>query len=1096
MPSQNKRASMHSVRSSARSEQNRSLGGRAERTGARSFHRVRTLEGTRVPTSNSTLGGGSSTTDLASLSSNGSLSTSGSRTNLSHVSHRARPRRTKSLKMTLNSSGSSANSAMIEAVKKERQKRSLSKPRTCTSSTRQSSAGLHEMELLQSTIDCSSNSHNTHTNASSDASTRSRIMDRNQNSSSSKLNATWDSSTDSTAASTTPHSPLNRSGTNNSIGVVPLHRPNAGSISNKLGMDDLDSSDDAHNEQADRLPQVLMAPNLSVHLSNGGASKRMSTLSTASSTRMLDDSNYSNTSFNPRPSTTSAARNFSTSSVHMARQFLEEAEDETNSPLETFKDEYSSSSFRIRKSNSNPGSEHHASSIHSSKHNNSSHRGISLNNDEEMGDYSFAHDASGLVVSDLEWNPEIQRQQHDEWRKLRQAEQASNDVQALGHSHNQFPDRPDLRHVDQTINLMDCSGGDVDDDNGHNESEPPPVRKKKEGLAFMSAMNSSMVDVWLDTTGSPIDNSHSDSAFKRQQKMNRKRNKKKRSRPSQYYLDRDDESWLRSCCREVFCSRYTVVLVLAALLAVLVGLKTKGAWGTSAPPPAAANATITTPPTAAPTTSIPTSETEANDNPAEDTSTDTNTDSTDDAEFEAVTTGRMTRPPIIATEFEKHEGENKVLEELKQLLEQLNLADSPALSQDSPPSPQYLALHWVAHLGADPDGVLGSSNHKLVHPEDGEEEDTDAVGDMMSNEDCIRLVAYALATLYYSTNGPDTAYTLDEHPASKGVWRKAENWMQPTPICEWHGVICEENTLTDSTVVTHLNLTQNELKGTIPSEVFRILFSLKSMDFSWNELTGTLPSEVELNLEEGLTTKPSLEVLWLKHNKLEGTFPMSWGKMESLKHLQLEHNHISGSLPPQINQLTNLEWLSLNNNFFTGSFPYIENMQSLEYLYFYGNKISGKLPYELFRIPAIVEIRGQNNLMSGTIPPEVENLRQLKMLILEDNAIEGTVPDVFDHLTNLLQIHLQNNKLEGPIPTTLGTLSLLDWLSLDTNAFTGTIPTELSNLKLLREFKCYGNSLSGPLPPGLCTLRNTDELMLLVVDCDKISDCWCCDDCR
>jgi Leucine Rich Repeat len=49
----------------------------------------------------------------------------------------------------------------------------------------------------------------------------------------------------------------------------------------------------------------------------------------------------------------------------------------------------------------------------------------------------------------------------------------------------------------------------------------------------------------------------------------------------------------------------------------------------------------------------------------------------------------------------------------------------------------------------------------------------------------------------------------------------------------------------------------------------------------------------------------------------------------------------------------------------------------------------------------MLEIRGQNNQMTGTIPPEIENLHELRILRLESNQLTGQLPNTFQFVTNL-----------------------------------------------------------------------------------------------
>ena len=45
-----------------------------------------------------------------------------------------------------------------------------------------------------------------------------------------------------------------------------------------------------------------------------------------------------------------------------------------------------------------------------------------------------------------------------------------------------------------------------------------------------------------------------------------------------------------------------------------------------------------------------------------------------------------------------------------------------------------------------------------------------------------------------------------------------------------------------------------------------------------------------------------------------------------------------------------------------------------------------------------MDLRLENNILTGTIPPEVESLRRLEFIKLGKNALAGDLPDVFDRL--------------------------------------------------------------------------------------------------
>ena len=133
---------------------------------------------------------------------------------------------------------------------------------------------------------------------------------------------------------------------------------------------------------------------------------------------------------------------------------------------------------------------------------------------------------------------------------------------------------------------------------------------------------------------------------------------------------------------------------------------------------------------------------------------------------------------------------------------------------------------------------------------------------------------YALLVLSFTCGG-DNWVGLSE------PWTKLVDQHE----CEFDGVTCDA----DSRLVTTLKL-----------QSFR--------------LTGRLPKELAL--------LPSLQVLDLSKNKLEGPIPaVLFEQLVNLRELDLESNELSSTLSSHIGRLVNLEKLALNGNFLTGALP-------------------------------------------------------------------------------------------------------------------------------------------------------------------------------
>ena len=199
----------------------------------------------------------------------------------------------------------------------------------------------------------------------------------------------------------------------------------------------------------------------------------------------------------------------------------------------------------------------------------------------------------------------------------------------------------------------------------------------------------------------------------------------------------------------------------------------------------------------------------------------------------------------------------------------------------------------------------------------------------------------ALEALYTATDGPN--------------WTDNTNWLSTAPLGDWSGVT------TDSAGhVTELNLSNNNLIGTIPAEVGQLV---------------------------------NLAQLYLRLNALSGPIPAEVGQLTQLRRLNLNYNALSGPIPAEVGQLT-----------------------QLQYLYLQGNALSGPIPAEVGRLTQLQLLDLHNNDLSGPIPAEVSALAALKDLKLYNNAaLSGPIPDSFlGSLPSLREVEIQNTQITVP----------------------------------------------------------------------------------
>jgi len=144
-------------------------------------------------------------------------------------------------------------------------------------------------------------------------------------------------------------------------------------------------------------------------------------------------------------------------------------------------------------------------------------------------------------------------------------------------------------------------------------------------------------------------------------------------------------------------------------------------------------------------------------------------------------------------------------------------------------------------------------------------------------------VKAALEGFYESTNGAS--------------WTDKSNWLTGDPCTSslhWFGVKC------NATAVVSLRLHSNNLTGTISS--LAAMEDLEMIDLSHNFIRGELPA-LPLKLEE----------LELEYNRIVGTIPHSYSKMQSLRVLHLNNNALTGLIPEWV---CNIAFWSLEYNKF------------------------------------------------------------------------------------------------------------------------------------------------------------------------------------
>ncbi|XP_016683987.1 receptor kinase-like protein Xa21 [Gossypium hirsutum] len=349
------------------------------------------------------------------------------------------------------------------------------------------------------------------------------------------------------------------------------------------------------------------------------------------------------------------------------------------------------------------------------------------------------------------------------------------------------------------------------------------------------------------------------------------------------------------------------------------------------------------------------------------------------------------------------------------------------------------------------------------------------------------------------------------------------NWIASSSVCRWIGVSCG---IIHERVVA-LNLTNMNLRGTIPSQLGKLSFLL-SLDLSSNNFYGHLPKELgqlhrlriiqlsynglngeipswlgnlhrvpssifnisslkaidPIRYSTTLTNAPKLENLVLWGNKFSGNITGSISNASMLKNLALEDNLFSGPIPKTLGNLRHLEVLRIiNNNLITGSaidhewtfLSSLANCRHLRRIVVSGNPLSDVLPTYIGNLSKSLQYFFANNCeLKGNSPMEIGNLNNLLLLQLGYNKLSGFIPASIGGMRNLQSLTFHSNKL-GPISKSLCGLERLYEMYLGLNNLHGSIPSCLGYSTSLRYLYLNSNKLSSAIPSTLWNLKDILE---------------------
>jgi LRR receptor-like serine/threonine-protein kinase FLS2 len=306
----------------------------------------------------------------------------------------------------------------------------------------------------------------------------------------------------------------------------------------------------------------------------------------------------------------------------------------------------------------------------------------------------------------------------------------------------------------------------------------------------------------------------------------------------------------------------------------------------------------------------------------------------------------------------------------------------------------------------------------------------------------------ALYDLYSATNGPSWVY----YPSNTTV-----PWNFSNPVANpcadlWQGLTCE---CTVECKVIRLVLNGHNLTGTIPGSIGDFVECIE-INLSDNFIYSQFPNTIR--------NMAKLVDLIVSNNFLTGSFPSSLGSIPSLLQVDFSRNFIEWIPESFYNGSSQIEILSLSDNLLAGSIsPQIDRLKKLQSLRLEFNSLNGSIPASIGNFKNLTDIFLTVNLLTGEIPKTIGNLETLQLLELSYNLLQSTFPPEIGNLSSLTHLLMNSNDLYGRLPLSIEGLINLNYLDLVDNLFSGSLPSTFPSVQYLGTLLLGTNSFTGEI---------------------------------
>jgi len=324
---------------------------------------------------------------------------------------------------------------------------------------------------------------------------------------------------------------------------------------------------------------------------------------------------------------------------------------------------------------------------------------------------------------------------------------------------------------------------------------------------------------------------------------------------------------------------------------------------------------------------------------------------------------------------------------------------------------------------------------------------------------------YALACIFFATFGVANEYTSKEDKDTKEAgWKTSSGWITNEDECNWHGISCNEDGL-----VIGIDLSNNHLTGSFPTEISLLQHTLESLDIGGN-----------------LVACSGEDLYWVSD-------------MKALKHFDVHlNNFYFDGIPPVFANHPSLEYVDISYTLFYGALEAddFEGAENLSHLDMSGNWYSSVFPSEVATLPSLERLYVSNADLMGDIS-FFENMGSSVIEVWLDSnpSLGGSIPTTIGEMESLVSLSLTECDFTGSIPSEIGNLSNMKQMWLYKNRISGEIPAEIGNMKQLETLEIDYNYITGDMPLEICILMvdSVGKLGKLIADCNI--NCACCTSC-